>query len=85
MTVGEIERRLTMHELAEWMAYTRHFEAIPNHWHQTGLIVAALLAPYSERGRAPKPTDFVPVEKAPQHPDQVMAVLQQLKANLEGG
>jgi hypothetical protein len=85
MTVGEIERRMSCRELAEWMAYTRYYEAIPNHWQQTGLIVSAMLAPYSGKGKAPSPSDFVPIEKPPQHTNQIIDVLQQLKANLEGG
>lgn len=76
---------MTMRELAEWMAYTRYFEAIPNAWQQTGLIVSSILAPYSGKGQAPRPADFVPVEKPPQHVNQMLDVLQQLKQNLEGG
>lgn len=85
MTVGEIERRMSCRELAEWMAYTRFFEAIPNQWQQTGLIVSSILAPYSGKGKAPNPSDFVPIEKAPQHANQILDVIQQLKQNLEGG
>ena len=85
MTVGEIERRMSCRELAEWMAYTRFFEAIPNQWQQTGLIVSSILAPYSGKGKAPSPSDFVPIEKAPQHVNQILDVIKQLKQNLEGG
>jgi hypothetical protein len=85
MTVGEIERRMTTRELAEWMAFTRYYQAIPNEWQQTGLIVSALLAPYSGKGQAPSPADFVPIEKPPQHMNQIIDVLQQLKQELEGG
>lgn len=85
MTVGEIERRMSMRELAEWMAYTRYFEAIPNEWQQTGLIVSALLAPYAGKGQTPSPSEFVPIEKAPQHQNQILDVLEQLKNELEGG
>lgn len=84
MTVGEIERRMSMRELVEWMAYTRYYEAIPNEWQQTGLIVSAILAPYAGKGKAPSPSDFVPIEKPPQHDNQIMDVLQQLKRELEG-
>lgn len=85
MTVGELERRMTMRELAEWMAYTRYFEAIPNAWQETGLIVSAILAPYAGKGEAPSPSDFVPIEKPPQHTNQILDVLLQLKQNLESG
>jgi hypothetical protein len=85
MTVGEIERRMSMRELAEWMAFTRYYQAIPNEWQETGLIVSALLAPYSGKGQAPSPSDFVPIEKPPQHANQIIDVLQQLKQELEGG
>ncbi len=82
MTVGDIERRMTMRELAEWMAYTRYYEAIPNQWQQTGLLASAILAPYSPKGKAPKASDFVPIEKPPQHGTQIIDVLQQLQREL---
>lgn len=75
---------MSMRELAEWMAYTRYFEALPNPWQQTGLIVSSLLAPYVGKNDPPKPSDFVPIEKPPQHENQIIDVLQQLKAELEG-
>jgi hypothetical protein len=79
MTVRDIERRMSMRELAEWMAYTRYYEAIPNPWQQTGLLASAILAPYSQKGKAPKASDFVPVEKPPQHRQQMIDVIEQLK------
>jgi hypothetical protein len=82
MTVGDIERRMTMRELAEWMAYTRYYEAIPNQWQQTGLLASAILAPYSPKGKTPKASDFVPIEKPPQHSTQIFDVLQQLQREL---
>jgi len=82
MTVGDIERRMTMRELAEWMAYTRYYEAIPNQWQQTGLLASAILAPYSPKGKTPKASDFVPIEKPPQHSTQIIDVLQQLQREL---
>lgn len=78
MTVGELCRRMDSRELSEWYAYTRHFEALPDQWQQTGLIVSAMLAPYAQKGKAPKPSDFVPIEKAPQHPMQMKAEIQKL-------
>lgn len=82
MTVGEIERRMSSRELAEWLAYTRYFQAIPDSWAETGLIVSSVLAPYSERGKTPKASDFNPIEKPPQHQQQAVDVLKQLRQEL---
>ena len=84
MTVGEIERRMSAVEFAEWLAYTRYFEALPDSWRETGLLASAVLAPYSAKGRTPKAEDFVPIEKPPQHSDQMLEQLRQLKNALEG-
>jgi len=83
MTVGELERRMTSVEFAEWIAYTRYFEAIPDSWRETGLLASAILAPYSPKGRAPAADDFVPTERPPQHQDQMLEQLRQLKNALE--
>lgn len=82
MTVGELERRMDSRELSEWIAYTRYFEALPDSWRETGLTVAALLAPYSKKGSAPKADDFVPIETPPQHPEQIRQELQNLAKRL---
>jgi hypothetical protein len=84
MTVGEIERRMSAVEFAEWLAYTRYFEALPDSWRETGLLASAVLAPYSAKGRTPKADDFVPIEKPPQHQDQMIDQLRQLKQDLDG-
>jgi hypothetical protein len=84
MTVGELERRMSAVEFAEWLAYTRYFEALPDSWRETGLLASAVLAPYSARGRTPKAEDFVPIEKPPQHQDQMFDQLRQLKQDLGG-
>ena len=84
MTVGELERRMSAVEFAEWLAYTRYFEALPDSWRETGLLASAVLAPYSAKGRAPKADDFVPIEKPPQHPDQMRAELEKLLGALKG-
>jgi hypothetical protein len=82
MTVGELARRMDSQELAEWMAYTRYYEAIGNPWAETGLIVSALLAPHAPKGKAPKPSDFIPIETPPQHEAQAREVLLDLKRQL---
>lgn len=69
-------------ELTEWMAYTRYYEAIGNPWAETGLIVSALLAPHAPKGKAPKPSDFIPIEPAPQHQAQARDVLMDLMQQL---
>jgi hypothetical protein len=71
-------------EFAEWLAYTRYFEALPDSWRETGLLASAVLAPYSAKGRTPKADDFVPIEKPPQHQDQMFDQLRQLKQDLGG-
>jgi hypothetical protein len=82
MTVGEIERRMSSRELGEWMAYTRYYQAIPDSWAETGLTVAAILAPYSQEGKAPKASDFNPIEEPPQHQVQARDVILDLKKQL---
>lgn len=82
MTVGELERRMDSRELSEWVAYTRYFEALPDAWQETGLVVSALLAPYSKKGSPPKPSDFVPIETPPQHPEQISSQLAELQKRL---
>lgn len=84
MTVKELSTRMDSQELAEWMAYTRYYKALPDPWRQTGLEVSAMLAPYSPKGKAPSADDFNPIEKPPQHPDQMLAQIKQLQ-NIFGG
>lgn len=82
MTVSQIEREMTTRELAEWMAYTRHFEAIPDSWAETGLITSALMAPYCQKGTTPKASDFNPIEPAPQHRHQAREAILELNKQL---
>lgn len=82
MTVKELSIRMDSQELAEWMAYTRYYQALPDPWRQTGLEVSAILAPYAAKGKAASAEDFVPIEKPPQHSDQMLAQLQALAAAL---
>jgi hypothetical protein len=82
MTVKELGARMDSQELAEWMAFTRYFQALPDPWRQTGLEVSATLAPYSARGKAPSAEDFVPIEKSPQHTDEMLSQIKMLKQSL---
>jgi len=80
MTVRELSRRMDSQELSEWIAFTRHFHALPDPWLQTGLLTSAVLAPYSTKGNTPSASDFNPIEKAPQHVNQMKSELQKLLA-----
>jgi hypothetical protein len=82
-TVAEIERMSAV-EFAEWLAYTRYFEALPDSWRETGLIASAVLAPYSAKGKAPLADDFVPLEKPPQHQDQMLEQIKTLQQFFDG-
>jgi hypothetical protein len=66
-SVAQICRDMDSRELSEWMAVHRFFMPLPDPWMQTGVLASAAVAPYSSKGHAPKPTDFVPIEKPPQH------------------
>jgi hypothetical protein len=84
MTVREIEERMDSRELSEWLAWARFFQPLDNPWAQAGIIASATLAPYSRRGNAPSPKDFIPVERPPQHKTQLLDVLAQMKRDLDG-
>lgn len=77
-TVAEIEK-MSAREFAEWLAFTRYFEALPDSWRETGLLASAMLAPHCERGKAPKADDFIPIEKPPQHQQQMLEQIKQLQ------
>lgn len=66
-------------ELSEWIAFHRYFSPLPDAWKETGLLASAALAPYCPRGRTPKPDDFIPIEKPPQHQLQMLEQLEALK------
>ena len=83
MTVKELSERMDSRELAEWLAFHRYFEPLPDSWKQTGLLASASLAPYCPRGRTPKVSDFVPVETPPQHNLQIQEAVERLQADLE--
>ena len=83
MTVRDIEEQMDSIELSEWIAYSRYFCPLNDSWYQTGVIASAVLAPHTRRGHAPKPDDFIPVDRPPQHSTQVADVLARMKADLE--
>ena len=78
MTVADLCRRMDSRELSEWMAYTRYYQALPDSWAQTGVLASTILAPHSG-DKTPKPSVFIPTEKAPQHESQDLAALMQLR------
>jgi hypothetical protein len=84
MTVGELCHRMSSRELSEWMAIHRYFMPLTDSWHQTGVMASAMLAPYSGKGKPPKPADFVPLETPPQHPIQTQETLEELRRQLRG-
>lgn len=77
-SLREIEA-LDCDELAHWMAYHRFFRPLNDPWQHAGIVASATLAPYSKRGRQPKPKDFIPTETPPQHRHQMHDELQKLK------
>jgi hypothetical protein len=83
MTVRELSRRMDSQELSEWVAFTRYYHALPDPWQQTGLLTSAVLAPYSEKGKAPKASDFVPTEKPPQTSEEMAQELAKLAGIFE--
>jgi hypothetical protein len=79
MTVAELCERMDSRELTEWIVYERYWRGpLDDGWRQTGLLASAILAPYSKRGQAPKSTDFIPLEKPPQHKTQMEETLEQM-------
>ena len=80
MTVGELGTRMDSAEFSEWIAYNRYYSALPDSWRETALIVTALLAPHiGKNSKRPKPEDFIPIEKPPQHESQDIAALLELR------
>ena len=84
MTARELCERMDSRELTEWMAMTRYFRALPDEWEQTGLIVSSILAPYS-KDKTPKPSDFMPLDRPPNHAEQDIAALLKLREALGDG
>lgn len=85
MTVSELSERMTSAELSEWMALDMYHRPLPDSWRQTGVLASAMLAPYSGRGKKPKPEEFVPVARLPQTQDEMVTELQKLKRLAKGG
>ena len=84
MTVAELCSRMDSQELSEWMAVHRYFMPLPDPWHQTGVLASAALAPYSGKGKTPKPADFVPLQQPPRHPLQDEEALLEFSRQLRG-
>jgi hypothetical protein len=83
MTLGELFVRMDSKEFTRWLAYHFYYEPIGGHWEQTGTIAAAMLAPYTPRGKKISPDDFIPRHKnAPQHKTQIDDVLMQIARDL---
>lgn len=84
MTVAELCSRMDSQELSEWMAIHRYFVPLPDPWHQTGVLASAALAPYSGKGKTPRPSDFVPLQQPPRHALQDEEALLELSRQLRG-
>lgn len=63
-------------EFSEWKAVARYYEPFGDEWRQTGLLAAAMLAPYSRR--PPRVTDFMPIHTRPQTPEEAAAEIRRL-------
>lgn len=70
-------------ELTEWMAFDRYFQPLDHSWAQAGLVTSAIYAPHIKPAHRPQATDFIPVERAPQHRTQMQLVLEQMKRDIE--
>lgn len=83
MTVRELSTRMDSAEFSEWIAYNRYYSAMPDSWRETALLVTALIAPHiGKNQKRPKPEDFNPIEKPPQHESQDLAALLELRRAL---
>jgi hypothetical protein len=85
MKLEDVLTTMSSREFAYWQAYHRYYEPVGGDWDKTGLVVSASLAPYCPRGSSPKPKDFIPVMKPPQHPLQMLEEMQRLKEDIEKG
>jgi hypothetical protein len=85
MKLEDVLTTMSAREFAYWQSYHRYYEPVGGEWDRAGLVVSASLAPYCPRGSTPKPKDFIPVLKPPQHRVQMMEELQRLEAALKEG
>lgn len=76
----EYVNALSVTLLREFMAFDRYVEPFGREWHQSGLLAAAIMAPYS-KGRPPKPEEFMPIQKPAMTGDEIAAELAKLRAN----
>jgi len=83
MKLEDVLTQMSSREFSYWLAYHRYYEPVGGAWEQAGLVASASLAPYCPRGKTPKPKDFIPVLKPPQHRLQMLEELQKLKQALE--
>jgi hypothetical protein len=83
MRLDDLLENMGSREFSYWVAYSRYYEPIGGEWEQAGLIASAALAPYCPRGQTPRPRDFVPTEKPPQHQVQINQALADLQGDLE--
>lgn len=79
MTVGEMSRRMTAVELAEWLAYFECIEPIPDPTRDAALICWVLAMINHGKGPEPRIDNFMakpPLAERPrQTPEQMMAIL----------
>jgi len=85
MKLEDILTTMSSREFSFWLAYHRYYEPIGGEWERAGLVVSASLAPYCPRGSTPKPRDFIPTLKPPQHPLQMLEELQKVQSALQEG
>lgn len=85
MTLEAVLTQMSSREFSYWLAYHRYYEPIGGEWDRAGLVASAALAPYCPRGSTPKPKDFIPVLKPPQHRLQMLEELEKLDRALREG
>ena len=83
MKLEDVLTTMSSREFAYWQAYHRYYEPVGGEWDMAGLVASATLAPYCPRGSTPKPKDFIPVMKPPQHPIQMLEQLRLIKEAVE--
>jgi hypothetical protein len=84
MRLEDLLTNMSSREFGYWQAYHRYYEPVGGDWDRMGLVVSASLAPYCPRGKTPKPKDFIPVLKPPQHRIQLQEELEKLRDAMEG-